>query len=161
MKYIDLKSQYCDIQNSLHTRIQSILKHGQYIMGPEVIELEGELALYTGSKDCITCSSGTDALLMSLMVQGTGPGDAVFTTPFTFIATAEVIQLLGATLHKTRKNNYNFQSVNLKAGIKVYDMLILVTDHDKYDYDILQIESQLIVDTRGKLDHAFPNVIAA
>ena len=97
MEFIDLKSQYCDIQESLPTRIQLILKHGQYIMGPEVYELESQLARYTGSDYCISCSSGTDALLMSLLAQGIGPGDAVFTTPFTFIATAEVIQLLGAT----------------------------------------------------------------
>ena len=97
MEFIDLKSQYCGIQESLHSRIQLILKHGQYIMGPEVYELESQLARYTGSDYCISCSSGTDALLMSLLAQGIGPGDAVFTTPFTFIATAEVIQLLGAT----------------------------------------------------------------
>ena len=97
MKFIDLKSQYCDIQDSLQTRIQLILKHGQYIMGPEVYELESQLARYTGSDYCISCSSGTDALLMSLLAQGIGPGDAVFTTTFTFIASAEVIQLLGAT----------------------------------------------------------------
>ena len=64
-------------------------------------------------------------------------------------------------LHKTRKNDYDLQSVDLKAGIKDYDLLILATDHDKYDYDFLQNESQLIVDTRGKLDHTLPNVIAA
>ena len=97
MKFIDLKSQYCDIQDSLLTRIQLILKHGQYIMGPEVYELESQLARYTGSDYCISCSSGTDALLMSLLAQGIGLGDAVFTTTFTFIASAEVIQLLGAT----------------------------------------------------------------
>ena len=73
-----------------------MLNHGQYIQGPEVFELEAELAAYTGRKHCISCASGTDALLMSLLAQGIGQGDAVFTTPFTFIATAEVIQLLGA-----------------------------------------------------------------
>jgi len=73
-----------------------VLNHGQYIQGPEVFELEAELAAYTGRKHCISCASGTDALLMSLLAQGIGQGDAVFTTPFTFIATAEVIQLLGA-----------------------------------------------------------------
>ena len=74
-----------------------MLNHGQYIQGPEVFELEAELAAYTGRKHCISCASGTDALLMSLMAQGISYGDAIFTTPFTFIATAEVIQLLGAT----------------------------------------------------------------
>ncbi len=120
MQFIDLKSQYCDIQDSLHTRIQLILKHGQYIMGPEVIALEGELALYTGSKDCITCSSGTDALLMSLMAQGIGPGDAVFTTPFTFVATAEVIQLLGATpvFVDIQENTFNLNPDLLRKAIE-------------------------------------------
>ena len=66
-------------------------------MGPEIVELEEKLADYVGIQHCITCSSGTDALLMPLMAQGIGPGDAVITTPFTFIATAEVIKLVGAT----------------------------------------------------------------
>ncbi len=77
--------------------IQDVLAHGQYILGPEVRELEERLAAYVGVRHAITCSSGTDALLMVLMAKGVGPGDAIFTTPFTFIATAEVVQLLGAT----------------------------------------------------------------
>ena len=97
MEFIDLKSQYCGIQESLHSRIQFVLKHGQYIMGPEVYELESQLARYTGSHYCISCSSGTDALLMSLLAQGIGLGDAVFTTPFTFIATSNAILIAGAT----------------------------------------------------------------
>ena len=74
-----------------------MLNHGQYILGPEVFKLEAELASYSETNICVSCSSGTDALLMSLMAKKIGPGDAVFTTPFTFIATAEVIQLSGAT----------------------------------------------------------------
>ena len=129
MQFIDLKSQYCDIQDSLHTRIQLVLKHGQYIMGSEVIEFEGELALYTGSNDCITCPSGKDPLLMSLMVQSIDPGDAVFTTLFTFIATAEVIQLLGITpvFIDIQKDTFNLNP----------DLLILETDNDKYNCDFL------------------------
>jgi UDP-2-acetamido-2-deoxy-ribo-hexuluronate aminotransferase len=73
-----------------------VLDHGQYILGPEVAELEEKLAAYTGAKYCITCASGTEALLMSLMALGIGPGDEIVTTPFTFVATAEVIVLLGA-----------------------------------------------------------------
>jgi UDP-2-acetamido-2-deoxy-ribo-hexuluronate aminotransferase len=97
MDFIDLKSQQQLISARLAESIQRVLAHGQYIMGPEVQELEARLAAYVGVKHAISCSSGTDALLMSLMAYGAGPGDAIFTTPFTFIATAEVIQLLGAT----------------------------------------------------------------
>jgi UDP-2-acetamido-2-deoxy-ribo-hexuluronate aminotransferase len=74
-----------------------VLEHGQYIMGPEVHELEERLASYTGAKHCITVASGTEALLIGLMALGIGPGNEVITTPFTFVATAEVIVLLGAT----------------------------------------------------------------
>jgi UDP-2-acetamido-2-deoxy-ribo-hexuluronate aminotransferase len=97
LDFIDLKSQQQQISASLADNIQRVLAHGQYVMGPEVQELETRLAAYVGVKHAISCSSGTDALLMPLMACGVGPGDAIFTTPFTFIATAEVIQLLGAT----------------------------------------------------------------
>ncbi len=97
MDFIDLKTQQKAILPAINDRIQRVLAHGQYIMGPEVFELEERLAAYVGVKHAITCSSGTDALLMPLMAYDVGPGDAIFTTPFTFIATAEVIQLLGAT----------------------------------------------------------------
>lgn len=96
MQFIDLKAQYQFLRDPINARIQAVLDHGQYIMGPEVAELESALALYTGAKHCITVASGTEALLMSLMAVGVGPGDEVITTSFTFIATAEVIVLLGA-----------------------------------------------------------------
>lgn len=95
--FIDLKGQQNDIRPALETGIHRVLHHGQYIMGPEVKELEAKLGAYVGAKHAISCASGTDALLMALMAYGVGPGDAIFTTPFTFIATAEVISLLGAT----------------------------------------------------------------
>ncbi len=97
MQFIDLISQKNRIRQSLMQRIEAIVDHGQYIMGPEVRELEQELAAYVGTRHCVSCSSGTDALLMPLMAMGVGPGDAVLTTPFTFVATAEVISLVGAT----------------------------------------------------------------
>jgi UDP-2-acetamido-2-deoxy-ribo-hexuluronate aminotransferase len=96
IEFIDLKAQYAAIKTEVNARIQTVLDHGQYIMGPEVKELETKLAAYTGSKHCITCASGTEALLMSLMALGVGYGDEVITSPFTFVATAEVIVLLGA-----------------------------------------------------------------
>ena len=95
--FIDLKAQFAALESEIRSRMDNVLHHGQYIMGPEVQELEERLAQYTGSKHCITVSSGTDALLMSLMSLDIGPGDEVITTPFTFAATAEVIALLGAT----------------------------------------------------------------
>jgi UDP-2-acetamido-2-deoxy-ribo-hexuluronate aminotransferase len=97
MDFIDLAHQQRRIADELHARIASVLAHGQYVSGPEVRELEAILAGYTGVKHAIGCASGTDALLMALMALDIGPGDAVFTTPFTFTATAEVISLLGAT----------------------------------------------------------------
>jgi UDP-2-acetamido-2-deoxy-ribo-hexuluronate aminotransferase len=97
MQFNDLTTQQNKIKESLDRNIQSVMSHGQYIMGPEVKHLEKRLAEYVGVKHAIACSSGTDALLLALMAYGVGPGDAIFTTPFTFIATAEVISLLGAT----------------------------------------------------------------
>jgi UDP-2-acetamido-2-deoxy-ribo-hexuluronate aminotransferase len=94
--FIDLKSQYQSLKPQIQARIDAVLEHGQYIMGPEVKELEDKLTAFTGAKHCITCASGTEALLMSLMALGVGPKDEIITTPFTFVATAEVIALLGA-----------------------------------------------------------------
>jgi UDP-2-acetamido-2-deoxy-ribo-hexuluronate aminotransferase len=94
--FVDLKSQYLALKFDVQARINAVLEHGQYIMGPEVIELEDKLVAYTGAKHCITVASGTEALLISLMALGVGRGDEVITTAFTFAATAEVIVLLGA-----------------------------------------------------------------
>jgi len=97
MKFIDLSAQQQRIKNRIATRIQAVLTHGQYIMGPEVKELEERLAEYVGVTQAIGCASGTDALLLALLAYNIGPGDVIFTTPFTFIATTEVVSLLGAT----------------------------------------------------------------
>jgi len=94
--FINLKKQFHDIEPVIRARMDKVLEHGQYIMGPEVAELEERLADYSGARHCITVGSGTDALLISLMALGIKPGDEVITTPFTFVATAEVIVLLGA-----------------------------------------------------------------
>lgn len=94
--FIDLAKQQARIKPELDRRMQAVLKHGQYIMGPEVKELEERLAAYSGAKQCIALSSGTDALLVAMMALGIGLGDEVITSPFTFIATGEMIALLGA-----------------------------------------------------------------
>ena len=96
LPFIDLKAQYAALKPRIDARIQRVLDHGQYIMGPEVQELEEALAAHTGAKHCITVASGTEALLIALMALEIKPGDEVITTPFTFAATAETIVLLGA-----------------------------------------------------------------
>ncbi len=96
MEFTDLKAQYRALKPEIDARIQSVLDHGQYILGPEVVELEEKLAAYTGSRHCISVASGTEALLISLMSLELRPGDEVITSPFTFVATGEMIVLLGA-----------------------------------------------------------------
>jgi UDP-2-acetamido-2-deoxy-ribo-hexuluronate aminotransferase len=98
MQFIDLQAQYRQLKGQIDARIQRVLDHGRYILGPEVGELEERVAELIGVKHCIGLSSGTDALLVSLMALGIGPGDEVITTPFTFIATGEMIALIGARL---------------------------------------------------------------
>jgi len=97
IEFVDLKSQYKLLKEKINSNIQRVFEHGQYILGPEVYELEHKLSEYTGAKYCITVSSGTSALLISLLALKIQPGDEVITTSFTFAATAEVIMLLGAT----------------------------------------------------------------
>lgn len=94
--FIDLKQQYKSLEFDIKERINAVLEHGQYIMGPEVQELEEKLEQYTKARHCITVASGTEALLIALMALGIKPGDEVITTPLTFVSTAEVIVLLGA-----------------------------------------------------------------
>jgi len=96
MEFIDLKSQYQRLKPQIDAAIQRVLDHGQYILGPEVAELEEKLAAYTGAKYCISVANGTDALQIALMALGVGPGDEVITPGFTYIATAETVALLGA-----------------------------------------------------------------
>lgn len=120
ISFIDLKAQQQTIYPQILEKIERVLSHGQYIMGPEVKELETKLSVYVGSKHAISCSSGTDALLMALMAYDVGPGDAIFTTPFTFIATAEVISLLGATpvFVDIDPRTFNMAPSNLELAIK-------------------------------------------
>ena len=119
MQFIDLKTQQKRIRQDVEKRILNVLDHGRYIMGPEVKELEEQLADYVGVTHCITCSSGTDALLMPLMAWDIGPGDAVFVPTFTFIATAEMVQLLGATpiFVDIEKDTFNMDPLELEKKV--------------------------------------------
>ena len=96
MEFIDLKEQYRRYKTETDERIQRVLDHGHFIMGPEVAELEDALARYVGVKHCISVSSGTTSLEIALRALGVGPGDEVITVPFTWISTVEVIGLVGA-----------------------------------------------------------------
>lgn len=97
MKFIDLDSQYRKIESNLKNRFETIFNHKQFIGGPEVTVLENTLAQYVGVKHCITTANGSDSIFLALMALGIGEGDEVITSPFTYVATAEMIQLVGAT----------------------------------------------------------------
>jgi UDP-2-acetamido-2-deoxy-ribo-hexuluronate aminotransferase len=96
MQFVDLKKQYELIKGNVLKRLEKVLDHGIYIMGPEIQELESELASYVNAKHCITVANGTDALLIAMMALEIKPGDEVITTPFTFIATGEMVRIAGA-----------------------------------------------------------------
>ncbi len=119
MQFIDLQAQYQRIKSDVDARIHAVLDHGKYVMGPEIDELETALASYAGAKHCVALSSGTDALLVAMMALDIGPGDEVITTPFTFIATGEMIGLLGATavFVDIDADTYNIDASLVEAAI--------------------------------------------
>ena len=127
MQFIDLTAQQKRIREKIENKIRHVLDHGIYIMGPEVRNLEEKLAEFVGATSAVAASSGTDALLLALMAHNVGPGDAIFTTPFTFIATAEVISLLGATpiFVDIEPDTFNIDPEKLSKSI------ILLKDGDK------------------------------
>ncbi|WP_168394057.1 DegT/DnrJ/EryC1/StrS family aminotransferase [Acinetobacter indicus] len=119
IEFINLKAQQSRIRTEIDAGIQRVLAHGQYILGPEVKELEEKLAAYVGAKYCITCANGTDALQIAQMAFGIGPGDEVITPGFTYIATAETVAILGATPVYVDINpkTYNLDVEQLEAAI--------------------------------------------
>ena len=119
MEFTDLKTQYQRLKVQIDAGIQRVLDHGQYILGPEVAELEAKLAAYTGSRHCITVANGTDALQIAQMALAIGPGDEVITPGFTYIATAETVALLGATPVYVDVDplTYNLDATRLEAAI--------------------------------------------
>lgn len=117
--FVDLKIQQDSIRPRLEENIHRVLHHGHYIMGPEVVQLEEKLAAYVGVEHCVSASSGTDTLLIAMMALGIGPGDEVITTPFTFIATGEMIALLGAipVFVDIDPRTYNIDPTKINAAI--------------------------------------------
>ena len=119
MQFIDLAAQQARIKHKIDAGIQAVLNHGQYILGPEVAELEQQLAAFVGAKHCITVANGTDALQIAQMAFGIGPGDEVITPGFTYIATAETVALLGAkpVYVDVCPKTYNLDPTLLEAAI--------------------------------------------
>lgn len=130
MQFIDLKKQYLFIDEDVKKRLEAVLEHGLYIMGPEVAELETTLAEYVNAKHCVAVSNGSDALLMALMALGVGPGDEVITTPFTFIAPSSMTHLLGATpvFVDIDPSTYNLNPEHIEAAITERTKAILPVD---------------------------------
>ena len=116
ISFIDLGQQFARLESEIRSRIDTVLAHGRFILGPEVMELERELAQFTGVNHAVSCANGTDALLMSLMAYEVGLGDAIFVPTFTFIASAEVISLLGATpvFVDIEKHGFNMASISTR-----------------------------------------------
>ena len=120
ISFIDLGKQQKRLGSKIQNRINAVLSHGKYIMGPEVNELEEKLEQYTGAKHAVTCASGTDALVLALMAYGIGSGDIVFCPTFTFPATAEAIVILGAIPYfiDVEVDTFNISISSLKKGIE-------------------------------------------
>ena len=158
MQFIDLKTRHQLIGDKINLRIQKVMDHGQFILGPEVRELEPKLAEYTGSKHCVTVSSGTDSLLIALMALGVGAGDEVITVPYTWISTAEVVALLGAkpVFVDIRSDTWNMDESLLEAAItdktkaimpvSIYgqcsDMDAINTIAEKYNLPVIEDAAQ-------------------
>lgn len=119
MQFRDLGAQYQRLKADIDAGIQAVVTSGKFISGPQVKELEGELAAYVGRKHCISCANGTDALELVLRAWGIGPGDAVFVPTFTFMSTAEVVALVGATLVFTDicEATFNMDAASLESAI--------------------------------------------
>jgi UDP-2-acetamido-2-deoxy-ribo-hexuluronate aminotransferase len=158
IQFVDLKAQFRVLEPEIRARINAVLEHSQFILGPEVKELEEKLASFVGVKHAITCASGTDALFMALMAKGIGPGHVIFTTPFTFFASAEAIALTGATpvFVDVDPRTFNMDPKKLAAaiaanhhgtakGIIAVDIFGLCSDYDPIhsiarDYGLWVIE---------------------
>jgi len=127
MQFIDLKTQYHRVAEDVRARMDAVFEHGQYIFGPEVTEIERQLAEFAGVKHCVTVASATDALLIALMALDVGPGDEVITTPFTFVATASMVKILGAkaVFVDIDPQTYNLDPAKIAAAITPKTKVIL------------------------------------
>lgn len=120
IQFIDLRAQQNRIQHQIEAAIKKVLAHGNYILGPEVKELEEKLAVFSGARHVVSCASGTDALLLVLIARGIKAGDAVLMPSFTFVSTAEVVALLGATpvFVDVKADDFLISPTSLEAAIQ-------------------------------------------
>ena len=127
MQFIDLKTQYHRVAEDVRMRMDAVFAHGQFILGPEVDEIERQLAEFAGVKHCVSVASATDALLIALMALDVGPGDEVTTTPFTFVATASMVKMLGAkpVFVDIDPQTYNLDPAKIAAAITPNTKVIL------------------------------------
>lgn len=162
MQFIDLGAQQARIKPQIDARIQAVLAHGNYIMGPEVRELEAGLASFCGVKHALGCANGTDALQLALMALNVGPGDAVFCPTFTFASTAEVVPPTGATpvMVDVHEDSFNIDVDSLKraivhakslglkpAGIIPVDLFGLPADYDAIEAVAAEAGMWIIADS--------------
>ena len=160
MQFIDLAAQQARVRSDIDRGIAAVLDHGRYIMGPEVAELEVALAEFCGAPHVVSCASGTDALIMALLVHGVGPGDAVFLPTFTFAATAESVALLGATpvFVDVDDTSFNLDVTKLAeaiaavpnglrpAGVVAVDLFVLPADYAGIDAVVAGFDMWVIAD---------------
>lgn len=146
MEFIDLKTQYERLKTDIDNGIRRVLEHGQYILGPEVGQLEEKLAAYTGAQHCISVANGTDALQIAQMALGIGPGDEVITPGFTYVATAETVVLLGAkpVYVDIDPHTYNLDAAKLEAAINPRTKAIIPVSlyGQCADYDVINAIAQ-------------------
>lgn len=143
MEFINLQEQYKRLKTAIDANIHQVLEHGQFILGPEVNELEKKLADYVGVKHCITVANGTDALMIALMALGIQPGDEVITTPFTFIASGETIALLGAkpVFVDIDRDTYNIDTQQIEKAITAKTKCIMPVSLYGQTADMLALSS--------------------
>jgi UDP-2-acetamido-2-deoxy-ribo-hexuluronate aminotransferase len=130
MEFVDLKAQYRAYREEIEAALSRVVAGARFINGPEVVELEEKLAAFVGCREAVACASGTDALSLALLAFGLGPGDEVITTPFTFIATAEVISLAGArpVFVDIEEETFNLDPARLAAAVTPATRAIIAVD---------------------------------
>lgn len=177
MEFIDLKTQYLKYKKDIDTKMKAVMDHGQFIMGPEIEEMETKLADFTRVKHCISVSSGTHSLEIALRALNIGPGDEVITVPFSWISSAEVIPLVGAkpVFVDIEKESYNMDPNLLNAAITENTKAIMPVSlfgqmpnleaiqaiADKYEIPVIEDAAQSFGATRNGVNSCGASLIGS